>query len=160
MRIQQSHQVRLAIVCAVIARSSYSCQGRANHDAQSRIQVPPGAPDEPSLRAPAVASRTSRRVKRNSFCFAPCHASPIHPRLHQPQQTPRLRRHLVERTPQHLVRDPVRQRDIRLRHLDVRQRLAAMRERFVFALVLVQQRNRADQRGTSCDRAACASCRP
>ena len=63
-----------------------------------------------------------------------------------PQHPPRLWRQLVQRTPEHLVRQPVRQRDIRQGGLDVLEGLAAMSRRADRPLVLVQQRNGVDQR--------------
>ena len=82
----------------------------------------------------------------------------VHHFVSQQEQPFRLRRKLVERAPQHFMREPVRRRDIVERHFDVFERLAAVRHGLAWPLVLVQQRDRADERrGISCDRAAFAS---
>jgi hypothetical protein len=74
----------------------------------------------------------------------------LHPLRHEPlhlaQQPPCLRRQFVQRTPKHLVRQTIRQDDVRRHHLDVLDRLAGMRGRVDRALMLMQQRNRIDQR--------------
>ncbi len=62
------------------------------------------------------------------------------------QQAPRLRRQLVERAAEHLVREPVRDPDVVERHLDVLEALAVVLGSLERALILVQQRDRADQR--------------
>ncbi len=66
--------------------------------------------------------------------------------VHQEQQAPRLRRQFVERAPQHFMRETIRHCDVVFRDLDVLQGLAAMHGGLVWALMLIEKRNRADQR--------------
>lgn len=53
---------------------------------------------------------------------------------------------LVERAPQHVVREPVRDGDVAGRDLDELDRLPLVRHRAHGPLILVHQRDRADQR--------------
>jgi len=62
------------------------------------------------------------------------------------QEPARLRWQLVERAAQHFMRDAIGRRDILLRDFDVRELLAAVHHRPSWPLVLVQERDGADQR--------------
>jgi len=81
--------------------------------------------------------------------------TPIHPQLLRPlrhqlldqaQEPPRLRRQLVQAPAQHVVREAVRCRNVFARHLDVPNRFTQMLRGLHWSLVLMQQRDRADQR--------------
>ena len=64
----------------------------------------------------------------------------------QQQQPPRLRRQLIERTPQHLGGQPVRYGDVAERGFDVLEGFAAMLPRQPWPLMLMQERDGMDQR--------------
>ncbi len=66
--------------------------------------------------------------------------------LDQQQQLSGLRRHLIQRAPEYFMCQMVGQRDLLPRHLDVLYHLPAMLHAFDLPLVLVQQRDRLDQR--------------
>ena len=69
-----------------------------------------------------------------------------HHLVDEQEQPPRLRREFVERTPQHFMCQPVGRGDIVERHFDVFECLAVVRGGFPLPLMLVQQRDGADER--------------
>ena len=62
------------------------------------------------------------------------------------QQPPRLRRQLIKRTAQHLMRQPVRNSDVFQRDFDVLDGAASVLDRLAWPLVLMQQGDAADER--------------
>jgi hypothetical protein len=75
------------------------------------------------------------------------HPGTLVPVRHQDtEQAPRLRRHFIERAPQHVMRQAIGQRDIVERDLDILDHLAPDRRGLQRSLVLVQKRDRIDQR--------------
>jgi hypothetical protein len=90
---------------------------------------------------------SSRRVNRTSLLTsAYCSIFFSHQFLDDAEHSTGLRRQLIERAAEHVVRERVCARDVGERYLDVLDRLAPPLEPFDLALVLVQERNRVDQR--------------
>src|SRR5690606_6353746 len=69
-----------------------------------------------------------------------------HQRVELHEQRARLRRQLVEAPAEHLVADAVRELDVVARDLEVLEALSAMLDHAHRPLMLMQERNRADER--------------
>ena len=103
---------------------------------RSHLEVAPTAPFAHfAIREPVIAPRhpATRAFTRQRA-------------VDRAQETPRLRRELVERTAEHFVRKLVRERDVGRRDFDVLDRPRWVAVYLSFALMLMQKRRRADER--------------
>ena len=101
--------------------------GRGRRDARAGTPSPAGGP---GARAAACALQPRvlahvRRLKRKSARSSFSARIAAHHLVDQQQQPPRLRRQLVERAAEHLGRQPVGDRDVVRRRLDVLERPVA-----------------------------------
>lgn len=75
-----------------------------------------------------------------------CRALSLDHRRHQHEQPPGLRGEFIERAAERLMREVVRHLDVTQRDLDILDALAVLGGTFDFSLVLMQERQRIDQR--------------